>query len=250
MIDVYMAGLIYLTGCDEVAKRAFAPDGRDYDPPHYASLWIAEDDVEQDNWWSGATDKQSRSIDGVTVIEFRIPSPAKLWFPDPGDGVDCYDLEDGLAKLKKKNPDDSEEDFEIDPPNAITIAEVAILGGEIRPRRFKDITVLQWTIGDTPTRQITAVLNATGEPRTITVADSAEIVFTNIHDPSIHTPGDHAAVFKKLNPAQAGATLVSKKARGSVGHIDGQNGILNFIRPAARGEGNTPACCYPNLALA
>ena len=250
MLHVYMAGLVYFTGCDEEVKRAFAPDGRDYDPPHEASLWIAAADVEQDDWWDGETERISRNVEGTLVIEFRIPHPVTIWFPDQGNVVDCYDLDDGLAKLKKKNEDDSEEEFEIDPETAITIAKVTLRGGELRPRRFKDITVLQWTISNTPTRQITAVRNDTGEPRTITVRDAAEIIFTNIHDVTITAPGDHADVFRQLNPSQGGVSLVSTKAPGSVGHLDSSNVSLNFIRPAVRGEGNTPGCCYPNLAHA
>jgi hypothetical protein len=243
MLNIYMAGLIYLNGCDQEVKRAYAPDGTGDDPPHHASLWITAADLDQENWWSGQ--KISHPVNGDTVFEFRIPEPSTLWFPDDGNAADCYDLDEGLPKLKKKKQDGTEEDFDVDPANAETIAEVTIRGGEIRPRRFKDITVVQWTITAPPTRQITAVIDETGEPRTITVKNPAEVIFANIHDAGAPNPGDHVDVFRKLNSVEAGAVLVSTKARGSVGHLDASIVALNFIRPMAKGEGDTPGCCCP-----
>lgn len=243
---VFMTGLIYLNGCKEAVKRAYAPDGR---PAHQASLWIADDLVASTDWW--AEFRISRDVDGVAVTEFRVPGPSDIWFPDINVPMSCVDLDDKLPKLKKKKQNGSEEEFDVDPDIAETIAEVTIRGGRIEPKRFKQIGLVQWTITNPSTLVITAVSKETaGDSRTITLETAtAEVVFSNTHDlfaldekgKDSHA-GDHVDLFIKLSP-ESNVTVVSKKPSGSVGQLKTDNAILNLMRKTAHTEGDTPGCC-------
>lgn len=248
---VFITGLIFLNGCQEAEKRAYAPDGRD--EGHFASLWIEASQVEESatNWWP--LSRETRTVEGVDVIEFRIPEPVNIEFPDDGNAVTCFDLDELLPKLKKKKPDESEEDFEVDPATAETIAEVTIGGGEIRPWRFKNMGLVEWTIEHPSGPQIIAVLKGdASESRTITLnaPAEAEIVFSNTHNlfeidkktKKDALAGSHVALFIKLNP-EPNVTVVSKKLPGSVGQLKSDNPILNVMRKSAHTEGETPPCC-------
>ncbi|HEX2100406.1 MAG TPA: hypothetical protein VHF69_07075 [Candidatus Synoicihabitans sp.] len=258
MLTVYVAGLIYFNGCKQNVKRMYAPDGTDEKPLHYASLWVAADLLEENatQWWNGF--RHSYAVEGGQVVEFRMPGPAEITFPDLGhSNGTCDDLETKLGKLKKKKQDGTEEDFEIDPATAQTIAEVTIRGGDIRPRRFKETSLVEWTMNNPPTLQITAALkNNPGQSRTITLKPSAggvsaEVVFANTHDlfagdgKGFRDDDDHdVALFKKLNPALAGETLVSKKAQGNAGQLSTANAIIHRLRDFGRfAGGDPPNCC-------
>jgi hypothetical protein len=251
MLKVYMTGLIYLNGCDEDVKRAYAPDGTGEEPPHYASLFIAADQIEATDWWS----ESKISHDKVVTIEFRIPAPSYIWFPDVGNAVSCIDLDDKLPKLKKKKAG-KDYDFDVDPGTAQAIAQVTIRGGSIQPCRFKNIGLVEWTIAPQSALTITAVKKDGSDSRTIRLkppagAVAAEVVFANTHDffsvdekGSDPLAGDHVGLFVKLSP-EPDVTVVSKKAPGSVGKLKTDNAILNLMRKNAHTEGDTPNCCTP-----
>ena len=105
MLTVYVAGLIYFNGCEQPVKRMFAPDGTDGEPAHFASLWIDPGMVDESatQWWEGF--RNTRTIGGVPMVEFRIPEPAEIVFPDLGSAGSCNDLDNKLSKLKKKEED-------------------------------------------------------------------------------------------------------------------------------------------------
>jgi hypothetical protein len=246
---VFMTGLIYFNGCNEAVKRAYATDATE--SGHFASLWIDADLVEESgtDWWDDS--RETHDVDGVDVVEFRIPDPAEIWFPDEGDAMSCIDLDGKLAKLKKKKQDGTEEEFDVSPA-AQAIAEVTLRGGEIRPLRYKNMGLAQWTLAHPPSLAITAVLkDDASESGTITLKTAdAEIVFSNTHNlfdvdkktkEDAHA-GDHVALFIALSP-EPNVTVVSKKPTGSVGQLKTDNAILNKMRKNAHTEGETPGCC-------
>jgi hypothetical protein len=248
MLKVYLTGLIYFNGCNQDERRVFAPDVRG----HHASLWLEASQLNEGEtqWWTGS--RKSRDVEGVQVIEFRIPAPATITFPDEGNTVSCDDLENKLPKLKKKKQDEPDEDFDVDLENAQTIAEVTISGGDIRPLRFNKIGLVQWTIANPSGLQITAELKGNAsETGTITLnTGEAEVVFLNTHDlpdeddevDVLH--GNHVALFIKLNP-KSNATVVSQKAKGSADKLKNKDApaALNFLRKIDFTCGDTPGCC-------
>lgn len=249
-MKVFITGLIYFNGCRETVKRAYAPDGRA--EGHFASLWIEANQVKESatEWWSDF--RETRRVEGVDVIEFRIPDDAAITFPDEGSSVSCVELDKKLPKLKKKKHDEPEEDFDVDPATAETIAEVTIRGGEIRPRRFKDMGLVQWTIANPSAAQITVALkDVPGQSGIITLETPAqtEIVFSNTHNLFLLNAngheafaGNHVALFIKLNPGSDGI-VVSNKPSGNAGQLKTTNAILNHMRKTAHTEGETPPCC-------
>ncbi|HUR80779.1 MAG TPA: hypothetical protein VM733_08430 [Thermoanaerobaculia bacterium] len=256
MLTVYVAGLIYFDGCNQPVRHMYAPDGTTGKPVHHASLWVAADLLEESatQWWAGF--RHSHTIAGTPVVEFRMPNPAQIRFPDDGTpGGTCDDLENKLAKLKKKKDDGTEEPYEIDPSNAEIIAEVTINRGNITPRRFKQMTLVEWTIPSPSTLQIITWLKSdSADSRTITLKPSAagveaEVVFANTHDLSLDNKdlsadGHDLALFKKLNLALGGATLVSKKAPGSVGGPSTEPAIFEALRKMQYSGGDPPNCCH------
>jgi hypothetical protein len=236
MLNVYMTGVIYFNGCNETDKCVYAPDGSAHTPKHYASLWIREVDVEGDDWFSGLTDQIPRTLGDVPVIEFRIPSPVTLTFPATGS-ISCTGLDGGLAKLKKKQGS-NEADLEV-AATAQTIAEIPIEGGTVRPRLYKGIRLIGWTIDGSSSVQITATPES-GEPGSITVRDGAEVVFTNIPEITHHGSGDNVILFDKLT-TQPGL-LIANPPSGSANPIPGNDEILDAVRFGVLG--NTPGCCH------
>lgn len=255
MLTVYVAGLVYFNGCKQPVKRMFAPDGTEGEPPHYAFLWIAADLLEESatQWWDGFS--VPRDVDGVAMVEFRIPEPAEISFPD-GDPGTCKDLDNKLPKLKKKQQDGTEENYEVDPATAETIAEATISSGTLTPRRFKNMGLVEWTIANPSTLQITTTLKDNpSDSRTITLKPAAEggpmeVVFANTHDlfgsdTTEVLDDDHdLALFTKLNSALANVTLVSKKAPGSVGQLKTGNPVMNRLRFIKYSGGDPPNCCH------
>src|SRR5690349_9599686 len=216
MLKIYMFGLIYFDGCDAEEMHAYAPDGTEGDadediPPHFASLWIRADLVDTSaTVWA---EKETHSIDGVVMNQFRIPDPAVMMFPDLGNPLSCVALDAVMPKLKKKK---DEEYFEIDPVNARTIAKATIRGGELVPYDLKNKWngVVEWTIAHPSGIEITA-----GARKIVLVADvDAEVVLSNIHDIPLNASHDslrsknHVQLFKQLNPALGDdVTLVSQR---------------------------------------
>src|SRR5688572_3755374 len=127
-----MTGLIYLNGCNQDVMLAYAPTA----PGHHASLWVEAPQLNEGatQWWSDFR-HPARIVDGVGVIEFKIPNAAVIQFPGEG-AVDCSGLEDGLPKLKKKkkkkkdgDPDDPVQEFDVDPQTPEASTDVTMLGG-------------------------------------------------------------------------------------------------------------------------
>ncbi|MFL6245625.1 MAG: hypothetical protein ACJ74H_06345 [Thermoanaerobaculia bacterium] len=249
-----MTGLIYFNGCQEEVKRAYAPDGTEGEMiPHYASLFIAADQINESGtgWWDNSW--TTRDIGDPPVIEFRIPDAADIWFPDEGNAVSCDDLENKLPKLKKKKTKKGDlQNFAINPKTPQTIAEVTIRGGAIEPFRLTErMGLVQWTIPQPSGLSITVVLKDSGESRTITLASAdAEVVFSNTHDlftldEAGHDAlaGNHIVLFSKLNPTQASGILVSQKPKHNVEELTTGNTFLKYMKNIFHTCGETPPCC-------
>ena len=254
MLKVYMVGLIYFNGCDELEKRMFAPDGRVGAfgvGPHRASLWINTDLVN-----IGATawpERVAHVIDGVDVIEFQIPNPADIVFPVQNGPVSCDALVAIMPKLKKdkkdKKKDDEDEYFEIDPNHAETIARVTISGGELVPYDIKHgagnfFGLVEWRI----VNQSGLAITAGGRTITLVSGAAVEVVFSNIHpvDPNAKKDdlrGDHIQLFRKLNTTLPNnVTLVAHKP-ANLPDPDTDNVVIQGLRGAQFTCGVTPPCC-------
>ena len=254
MLTVYVAGLIHFDGCIQPPRIMYAPDGSAGSPPHYASLWVAADLIDEDEtqWWEGFR----HSYKDGDVVEFRMPNPVEILFPE-GDPGECWEFEK-LSKMKKKDkPDDPEEDFVVNPAAAQTIAKATIGTGDLTPRRFKNMSVVVWTIKNPPMLRITTRLQANpGDSRTITLKPfaegvTAELVFANTHavfgEKQKFPPHDEhdLNLFKKLNPLAADAVLVLKKFPGSVGQLVTDNDVIQELKDIKYAGGDPPNCC-PN----
>ena len=251
MLKVYMVGLIYFNGCDEPVKRMFAPDGRVGAfgiIPHFASLWIRADQVQDGTQWP---EQVTRFIGGVSMTEFRIPEPSEIVFPVQSGTVACDALDALMPKLKKdKKKDEDEEYFEIDPDHANTIATVPIRGGALVPYDIKHGTgnffgLVEWTIVNESGREIRA-----GVRRIALVPEvETEVVFSNIHNVDPNAKKDnladrnHIQLFKQLNTTlPPNVTLVSHKPV-NLPDPDTDNVVVKGLQGAQYTCGVTPPCC-------
>ncbi len=250
-----MTGLIYLNGCNgDVRAYATQAEG------HHASLWVEPDDLNesQTSWWEGLRrDPRSVGKDQM-VIEFEIPGPADIKFPGSGE-VTCSGLEDGLPKLKKQkakqkadDPDEPVQAFQVTPGAALTNAEVAVEGGSITPRRFKEVTLVEWTITDPGLAIVVTSRDDPADSRTITLNNAdAEVLFLNMHElPEKHgeqdtRAGDHVHHHQNLNPDPSVTVFaVDAKAPGRVGQLASvRSAALNFIRDGGCSCGSSTCCC-------
>lgn len=254
-MKVYMGGLIYLTGCGGNV-RAYAPKATG----HHASLWIEGPSLNEaaTQWWPGLR-HPGRDVDGVALIEFKIPERSVIQFPGAGN-VQCVNIEDGLPKLKMKkkkgrnlDPNAQEADFHVDPATAQTNAEVEMYGGTVTPRRLGKRGLIEWTITDPAVTIVVASRDNPGDSRTITVTnDQAAVMFLNAHDlPDVHHEkdvlrGEHVVAFKNLNPdPTVGVYPVAAKVPGSVGQLTNIDlAHVKFLKNSGCSCGAaTPCCC-------
>jgi hypothetical protein len=257
MLKVFMVGLIYFDGCDEEVMHAYAPDGRVAKfgvVPHFASLWIQADQVNTDaTVWP---ERETHSIDGVPVIEFRIPDPTEIVFPVGDDQLSCAALDAVMPKLTAEKKNAKDEYFEIDPDNALTIATVTIPGGELVPYDLKNkwSGVVEWRIANPSGLEITAeiTVESTTEEWTIVLkADvDAEVVLSNIHNIPLNASHDslrsknHVQLFKQLNLGLGDdVTLVSHRPGPPLSQLVTNNKYLGFLRLVDFTCGDTPPCC-------
>jgi len=265
MLKVYMLGLLYFDGCEADERHVYAPDGRLWEPLHYASFFIYESLINNTtNWWAEARHVHPIEVTGggpphtVQVIEFQVPYPCTISFSSQGAAGLCDDLDTKLPKLKRRmNGQDS--DFVFNPATAETIAEVTMAGGEIRPRRFNSSGIVEWAITNDIPVVITATRKDGGGSRSIRLnAVDAEVVFCNIHDVFVegtqkgnsdvlknpNANEGHIDLFRKLNPNLGNAILISSPPTGQVLPLAPiTNAFLQYLRAKAHIEGETPPCC-------
>lgn len=248
-MNVYMTGLIYLTGCGKDV-RAYATKA----PGHHASLWIEASALNEaaTQWWPDLR-REPRVVDKEDVIEFVIPGPAMVRFPGEGK-ADCFNLDDGLPKLqtKKKKKKAGEEDagFEVNPATAVTNAEVEILGGSIRPRSAGSATLVEWITE--PGLSIVIESKTAGSGTITLMTGDADVVFGNMHElpeahgEKDHNRGNHVPYFGYLNPDPTVTVYsVSAKSPGNADPLHGSTSkALKFFSTGGCWCGNgTPCCC-------
>lgn len=209
MLTVHLAGLIYFDGCQHPEKRALVPDGtkgEDGLPPHHASIWVEADRYDSDQWWPDSkfahvleVTERDGTLNKVFVLEFRIPTPSQVAFPDEGNPLD-FAIENGLPSLKKLS-----DEFELDPENPEAIARIPLRGGKLETRSFGEVGVVQWTIKDTPDVITIQAKPDRGAARTLTLRNvnelkktaalgvlGPEVVFSNAPDLIFWPSGRHA----------------------------------------------------------
>jgi hypothetical protein len=178
---------MYFNGCHSDKKEALLPNGtkplKKYDiPPHYASVWVESQDLDEDkiSWWPG--ERKDRKLVYVSagiaktayVTEFRIPESADVTFPDESDApAHFHRFESDLPRLQEI---DDVFDVDLDTPDAI--ARVSIRGGKLRVYKFKRVASVKWTIDhpDDPMQVRANQYFVTLKPQT------SEIVFSNNSD--------------------------------------------------------------------
>ena len=190
MYTVSFVGLNYFNACTTGEKKVMIPNGTrggGHIPTHYASLFIEEDHLASDDWWSDQRIRRRLRLEAslgefrtVDVIEFRIPKKVELTFRCHDEALSNVNLDDGLPKLQQV------EGFKLDAVGADTIAEVPIPGGAIEAFRFGSSALVRWLI-EKHHDPITITARDGEESRRITLKESdcqlpTEIVLSNTVD--------------------------------------------------------------------
>ncbi len=198
MYTVSFIGLNYFNACnvdkhcDALIPNGTPGSGKDEGlPPHYASLFIEEDQYDSDDWWPDQKHVRPIQLEiklgefrTVNVIEFRIPPklrpetpPVELRFPCREGTLKNVNLDDGLPKLQPlgfvlaKEPD--------------AIAKLPLPAGDLEVFRFGGSTLVRWQIKDYD--DPITITAADDRPRWVRLKKSdgsppAEIVFSNTVD--------------------------------------------------------------------
>ncbi len=270
MLNVQVLGLVYFDGCAADKKRALAPNGTQAEngiPPHFASLFILPDQLIKDDWWESFKLPHTIAIPSrsgtrrvsVDVIEFRIPEPAEIVFPDQnGKQAECVRFGGGLPKLQ-----DLDSKFQIF-ANPDTIAKVTIRGGTLQACQFDgNSRAVQWTMATAGEPIEIQVLTAK-ETKTVklknldllppqqaqqipTGALGTEVVFSNTtnlietHHP--HDQHEHFELYKKIG-APFNPTQVVGPPQG-LPELETDHAYLNHLKMhnEVPGPGCTPSCC-------
>jgi hypothetical protein len=257
-----MCGLMYFNGCHTSQKEALVPDGTrpllGYPgiPRHYASLWIESKDLapEIDYWWPEEkherklefTDKQGQPASAL-VTEFRIPTPAKVTFPDALDApAHFHSFEKDLPRLQ-----DLDDVFEVDLDNPEVIARVAIRGGNLEVYEFNEVAVVRWTI-DPPNKPM--MINA--DQYSITLKPQAtEVVFSNtswlldrekpIRDYDEAYADNHFRLYARIEKRRDGSGLVIPASPKDLEELEYEHAYLQRISKVERlnDSGCTGTCC-------
>lgn len=158
MFTAHMVGLMYFDACGDEARRVLLPNGTKGGyglPQHYASIWIEANRYDSDDWWPN--DKYAHDLEVVDssgrkkkvfVLEFRIPEPATVTFPDSSESsTDTSGIDRKLPSLQSM-------EFVLDPVAPDAIVTMPIRGGSLAPFGFgsKKTGVVQWAIAKHPDR--------------------------------------------------------------------------------------------------
>lgn len=103
-------------------RRALLPDGRDPGDaidPHFATINVARDAIEESSGWNGEADFSH----GIFQLE---PCDISIEGSDVSGSLDTLDHDDKLPQLRRLDPN-----FEIDPDRAQTIARLRIRNGKL-----------------------------------------------------------------------------------------------------------------------
>lgn len=267
MYTVHMAGIIYFHGCTTADKRALVPDGTVPEgglPPHFTSLFVDPGQLVSADWWKGeryehkvpVVDDTGQEV-LVPVIEFRIPKPAEITFPDDlDDKAEFIDFEKKLPRLQTIDPA-----FVVDLDDVDTIAQVRIRGGKLDVYALGDAAVVRWVVSRHPdlfTIRARAVNQNNGdrEFKTITLRSTrsglgTEIVFANTPDligghAHAHMTGQpHFPLFGKLDKQRDGSRLETPDPPKTLDALPTDHPYMRFlIANEEIGEpGCTPSCC-------
>lgn len=173
-------------------RRALLPDGRnpgDGIDPHYASIVVAPNAVDDAAGWNGDASNGT----------FRLP-PCAISI----EGADVAGaLEAGEHRLPELRAIDP--NFEIDPETADTIAQLQLRQGTLKSFRVPggDALISQLDVPHDGSIQI-AVTPKDGSPqRTIRLAAGTEIAITNVAGDDIYTaeaePHGHFRIYERLS---------------------------------------------------
>ncbi len=261
MFTVHMVGLMYFHGCTLDVKQALVPNGirpQTRMPPHYASLFVSADDCEADDWWPDQKTEHPLTVVNdqgdeikVRVVEFRIPEPAQVLFPDEGDPqAEFMNLEETLPKLET-----IERRYEVDLEHADTICRVPIRRGALKAYGFNRAAIVQWRVqGHSGPITIAAVTDQVTKSVTLTQKTErlgTEIVFSNTSNlisPSddLDADRDHFQLYSVLGREAWSANLIPPTAPPKgLTPLPFDHAYLKFL--SARTEvpepGCVPSCC-------
>lgn len=260
MITVHMGGIIYYNGCTVAEKRAYVPDGRVDETPHYASLFVEDDPHNADDWWKGY--KKPHDLVWIEngkkykarVIEYRIPTRAEITFPHrANDKAKCVNLDNGLPHI------DAIPKFVLDVINPETIAEMPIRGGSLESRKFGKVAVVQWRL-ENNARTVTIQARTIRDTKKLTLKNhkgplGLEIVFSNTPDVfalGYHPGGNHFMLYDKLNrnrPTHM-PPMPDQPLPPNLKDLQFHHSYLEYLAHRASGRhpifpdaGCTPTCC-------
>lgn len=238
-LTVYLGGMVFFDGCHSDDKKALLPNGSNQE--HHASLWFRSADVDPSSLPPNLELRvHERSHDDGSLIEISIHGPVGvIAFPDENDSPAHFvNLEEGLAKLKKKGTGDP---FPVDPQNADTIAVIPIRGGTLTATHAGNDGLVVWQIDHWATVQVT--ISTTTYTFIFEEGLQPELFLSNTcgHDSA---PGDeHYQIYKRLNLGET-ADIEKPQHPGPPEHLSGfARDVLKLLRKRGEGDGETPTCC-------
>jgi hypothetical protein len=190
-------------------RLALLPDGRDPGngiDPHYGSIVIAANDIEQTNGWPEAAAGEARTFP-------LVPCEIVLEGTDVPGVVDTTNHEALLPQLRRIDPN-----FAIDPDRAQTIAKLRIRRGKLTAYYIPGGTALvsQLEVPHDGPILITVTPDDGSPVQTIRVKPGTEIAVTNMAGGSVYDNpggqnGSHFKIYEKLsvNPVSLTAPSTS-----------------------------------------
>lgn len=227
---------------EQNGRRVLLPDGRtpgDGIDPHFASIIVNPDLVEEATGWNG---------DAVSPGTFRLPP---CWLSIEGvesAGTFTATAHDGyLPELQSIDPN-----FEIDPTNADTIAQLQVRKGNLAAYRIPggDALISQLDVPHDGSVQITVTPRDGSATRTIRVAPGTEIALANMAGDDIYTseavPHGHFRIYERLSvrPVSLPAPPASLSSWPSVPASQSQHPLFMRAEPIGLSHDcSNTGCC-------
>jgi hypothetical protein len=190
MPTYYLAGVMYINGCEGNDQRVLIPDGRNDSKiqlPLKASILVAKADWQGDTFGTEAQDR-GLTVDGQSK-EFRecfLTKRSRISVPHAG-GAQCLKLDTGLPRAQNAG-------FNPDLVTPDTVAEIELNGGTVTARSLAGVPIVEWLPGkrndglreEEPITITATLLDEQRQPtavtQTLTVSHDAAVVFVHSND--------------------------------------------------------------------
>jgi hypothetical protein len=258
MPKYYLAGLMYINGCEGNDQRVLIPDGddRNIKRPLDATILVAKKDCKEGDTF-GKRRERKLTVDGQEkeFYEFFLKKRSRITVPHSGT-VQCSNLDTGLPRAQDAG-------FEPDLDNPETVAEIDLNSGSVTARSLAGIPIVEWVPGerndglehDEPIT-ITATLldkdrKPTDKQEMLTVTHDASVVFLQSLDVFAEADEDDDDKDKETDPKSGSnekappnrkyldrAALYTKISRGR-----------NPVDPVKLGDHDVPSHPQPDIPV-